>query len=124
MSGRLSSFVWGGIVGLAIGVLYAPKSGKETRDELKQRADEYLEQGLEGYEVQKDRVLEAVEAGRQSAADKSEELRGKVQETRDKLRAQVDLAAETAKEKINAATGKVREITDSPTDNPAPEVQE
>ena len=113
-SGRLSSFVWGGLIGLAVGVLYAPKSGKETRDELKKRADEYLEQGLEEYEVQKDRVLEAVEMGRQTAVDTSEDLKNKIQETRDKLKAQVDAAAETAKEKINAAAGKVRDVSETP----------
>ena len=120
MSGRFSSFIWGGLIGLAIGVLYAPKAGKETREDLKKRADEYLEQGLEGYEAQKDRVLEAVEVGRQSAVDKSEELKSRVQETRDKLKAQVDAAAEAAKEKINTAAGKVRDITEAP----APESQE
>ena len=120
MSGRLSSFVWGGLIGLAVGVLYAPKSGKETRDDLKKRADEYLEQGLEEYEVQKDRVLEAVEMGRRSAIDTSEDLKSKIQETRDKLKAQVDAAAEAAKEKISAAAGKVRDVTETP----APEAPE
>lgn len=114
MSGRLSSFVWGGLMGLAVGVLYAPKSGKETRNDLKKRADEYLEQGMEEYEAQKDRVLEAVEMGRQAAVDTSEDLKGKIQETRDKLKAQVDAAAESAKEKINTAAGKVRDVTERP----------
>src|SRR3972149_1362418 len=112
MSGRLFSFVWGWLIGLAIGILYAPKSGKETREDLRKRTDEFLELGLENYNVQKERVLEAVEGGRKSAGETSEDLKTKKQETRDKLKAQVDAAAEAAREKINVAAGKVRDMTE------------
>lgn len=109
MRTRFSAFLWGGLIGAAVGILYAPKSGRETRDELRHRADELLEQGLDSYETQKDKVLEAVDVGRQGAIEKSEELKSKIIETRDRLKAQVDAAAESAKEKINLAVSKAED---------------
>jgi gas vesicle protein len=109
VANRFSAFLWGGLIGAAIGVLYAPRPGKETREELRRRADELMDEGMENYEEQKGRVLEAVETGRQSAVEKSEELKGRILETRDRLKAQVDAAAEQAKEKINTAVSQAEE---------------
>ncbi len=115
MTGRFSSFIWGGLVGLAVGILYAPRSGEETREELKKRADEYFEQGMHEFDDQKERVVEVVESGRKTAQEKGKELKTKVQETRERLKEQVDTAAEAAREKINLAASKVREITEAST---------
>jgi len=80
----LSSFLLGLGVGVGIGMLFAPKSGQETRDMLKNKADEgteYLKQrgtefrqsasewvdkGKEAINRQKDHFSDAVEAGRQA----------------------------------------------------------
>ena len=35
-------FLFGALVGVGIGVLFAPKSGKETRKELKEKFDELV----------------------------------------------------------------------------------
>jgi gas vesicle protein len=35
-------FILGGLVGAAIGVLFAPKSGKDTREELMEESDDLL----------------------------------------------------------------------------------
>ena len=42
-SNFLMGFIIGAITGVAIGFLYAPKSGKETRELLKQKAGEVKE---------------------------------------------------------------------------------
>jgi gas vesicle protein len=60
--------------------MLAPKSGKETRAQL------FGEGGL-GDQV--DRVKGALGAGKESAADQSEELKRKIEETRERLRRQV-----------------------------------
>ncbi|MDR1926107.1 MAG: YtxH domain-containing protein [Endomicrobium sp.] len=39
----LWTFILGGLVGAAIGVLYAPKSGKETRRSLKKFSEEIID---------------------------------------------------------------------------------
>jgi gas vesicle protein len=36
-------FLLGSMVGLAVGVLFAPKSGKDTREDLKEESDDLIE---------------------------------------------------------------------------------
>jgi len=83
----LSSFLLGLGVGVAVGMLFAPKSGEETRELLKSKAGEsgdYLKQrgaelkdsasgwvdkGKEAVNRQKDTINEAMEAGKQAYRD-------------------------------------------------------
>ena len=80
----LASFVLGVGVGVGLGLLFAPKSGEETRGLLKDKADEgkeylkrrgtelrdsageIIERGKEVISRQKDTLAEAVEAGKQA----------------------------------------------------------
>jgi len=80
-------FLSGAIAGAAIGLLLAPKSGKETRAQL------FGEGGISG---QVDRLKGAVGAGKDSAADQSEALKRKIEETRERLRRQMDVGGEDA----------------------------
>jgi gas vesicle protein len=74
---RRGGFILGALAGAAAGLLLAPKSGKETRQQLL---------GDGGMGEQMDRVKKALGAGRDSAADQSEALRQKIEETRERLR--------------------------------------
>ena len=83
----LSSFLLGLGVGVAIGMLFAPKSGEETRELIKNKAGEggeYLKQrgselkdtasgwadkGREAVGKQKENLNEAMEAGKQAYRD-------------------------------------------------------
>ena len=83
----LSSFLFGLGVGVAIGILFAPKSGQETRElirnkagegqdflkqrseELRQNAAEWVEKGKEAINKQRDNFADAMEAGRQAYRD-------------------------------------------------------
>jgi gas vesicle protein len=87
---RRGGFIFGALIGAGAGLLLAPKSGKEMRRQL-------LGDGGVGSQV--DRVKKAVGAGRESAADQSEELRQKIEETRERLRSQAggdDTGAQSA----------------------------
>jgi gas vesicle protein len=84
---RRGGFLVGAIAGAVIGLLLAPKSGKETRTRL------FGEGGLGG---QIDRLKGAVGAGKDSAADQSEALKHKIEETRERLRRQMDVSGEDA----------------------------
>jgi gas vesicle protein len=84
---KLSYFFLGLGVGVAIGILFAPKSGEETREFLKSKADEgkeYLkrrgeelrtsavdlvDRGKSAVSRQKDQIAAAVEAGKQAYRD-------------------------------------------------------
>ena len=48
MKGLVIGLLAGGAIGAAIALLYAPKSGKELRADLKDKADDLLD-GAEGY---------------------------------------------------------------------------
>ena len=85
--GRRGGLLLGVAAGVAIGLLVAPKSGKETRALL------FGESGLGG---QVGRFKGALGAGKDSAADQSEALRRKIEETRERLRQQMDLGGEEA----------------------------
>jgi gas vesicle protein len=80
----LSAFLLGLGVGVGIGMLFAPKSGQETREliknktgegadflkargvELKQTASEWVDKGKEAIGKQRDTLADAVEAGKQA----------------------------------------------------------
>ena len=80
-------FLVGATAGAAIGLLLAPKSGKETRSQLF---------GEGGIGSQVDRLKGAVGAGKDSAAGQSEALKRKIEETRERLRRQMDVDGEDA----------------------------
>ena len=126
---RLRTFVLGGAVGALVGILLAPRSGRELRGSLANRAGEARERGRERYfgaqEQMRDRLAEAREGSRNLRPDvadlggtpdpeeetetprprlrdvskdvvvggeetadveRSEELRRKIRETRERLR--------------------------------------
>ncbi len=81
---KISYFLVGMGIGALIGILFAPKSGEETREylsqkaeegkeyaqkkarELRERADEVIERGKQVAGRQKDQISAAVEAGREA----------------------------------------------------------
>ncbi len=83
----LSSFLLGLGVGVGLGMLFAPKSGSETREiiknkagegteylkqrgvEFKQTAAEWVDKGKEALNRQKGNLADAMEAGRQAYRD-------------------------------------------------------
>jgi gas vesicle protein len=83
----LSSFLLGLGVGVGIGMLFAPKSGQETRDMLKNRAgdgadylkqrgsefrqsaSEWVDKGKEAVNRQRENISDAMEAGKQAYRD-------------------------------------------------------
>src|SRR5436309_847853 len=77
-SNGLGWFLAGLGIGALVGVLYAPKAGKETREDLvngareameqgRQKASEYADQSRQYYEQGKQRANELVEQGKEQA---------------------------------------------------------
>ncbi len=84
---KLSFFAFGLGLGLAIGVLFAPKSGEETRefirgkadegkdylrrrsDELRDQAEDVIDRGRTVVNRQRENLSAAVEAGKQAYRD-------------------------------------------------------
>ncbi|HET6515173.1 MAG TPA: YtxH domain-containing protein [Thermodesulfovibrionales bacterium] len=88
----LLSFLLGGMVGAGVALLLAPKSGKETREQIKELAEdvrgktgEYVEQvkgkmtasldkGKDFFEEKKSIITRAVEAGKEAYEKEKERL--------------------------------------------------
>jgi len=88
-----SGLIVGFLVGIASAFLYAPKSGKELREELKEKLDvvpttffAFLESIVDlvvsiidflkiSFQEQREKLTHAVESGMQAAKGKSEELK-------------------------------------------------
>ncbi len=83
---KITFFLVGLGVGALVGILFAPKSGEETRDyltqkaeegreyaqrkarELRERAEDLVERGKQVAQKQKDSISAAVDAGREAYA--------------------------------------------------------
>src|SRR5262249_9187262 len=90
ISNNVIYFLVGGAIGAAIALLFAPKSGAETRaligdkaregreyltaksQELKEQAATYVDKGREVINTQKDRLTSALEAGKQAYREEKE----------------------------------------------------
>lgn len=110
--GGLGSFVLGALVGAGLALLFAPKSGAETQEELREQAhklrtaaeervreaqrqlEERLDDVRDGVQTRFDGVKEAVNAGRAAASDARSDLEKKLQRSKAAYRAGVQAARE------------------------------
>lgn len=115
----LGWFLAGLGIGALVGVLYAPKSGKETREDLKaqaldarekaatlaqqaqDKAGVYAEQGRQQLNDYVDRGRDYYDRGRTQWAQYVEKGKGLVQEHHDKLSAAMDSAREAYTQTTN-----------------------
>ncbi len=75
----------GGLIGMALGILFAPRSGKEMREDITRRADELLVKAKEEYgkavgksKTSCDSSVNTSENPEASAKEKAAQLEGKV----------------------------------------------
>jgi gas vesicle protein len=108
--GGISAFLWGGLIGAGLALLFAPRSGAETREELQRGAERLREQAEDAVrgaqaamaetvdEVREevtgrvDQAREAFEAGRQAALDSRARVEARVRQSGERVRAGVDAA--------------------------------
>lgn len=89
---RFSYFFLGLGIGVAVGVLFAPKSGSETRELIREKADE-------GKEYLRRRGTEL----RETAFEAVERSKTAVQRRRENLTAAVDAGVAAYREKVSAS---------------------
>lgn len=84
------SFALGAALGAGLALLFAPKSGTETRtyireksEEIRDKSSDFLEKGKDVLDDQKEKVYSAIEAGKTA-----------YQETRDRILGHSDKSAE------------------------------
>jgi len=83
----VKGLVMGGLVGVVFGILYAPKSGKETREDIARKTEDLLVKARQEYEQALDKSKRAYDVAVKrlkevevSAIEKVEEVEGKVEE--------------------------------------------
>lgn len=119
-SGGIGSFLVGALVGAGLALLFAPQTGEETQEEIRERAkklrsvaeerikeaQQVLELRLEGVREELhervDQIKEAVDSGRQAAV----EARGDLSDKLDRSKAAYRAGIEAAREAGQALEGK------------------
>lgn len=86
-SRRRGGFAAGALIGGLTALFATPLTGKEARERLRDALSSGGSCPLRG---QVDRLRDAMGAGKESAADQSEALKCKIEETRARLRQQMD----------------------------------
>jgi gas vesicle protein len=113
MSNRTTDFLTGlligGLIGAALGVLYAPKSGKETREDIGRKSEEWMAKAKEEYDAAVERSKKIYDATvsrlrsiEEAAKEKAGDLEGKVSE----------LAAQ-GKASLQENTGRLKRAIDA-----------
>ncbi len=108
--GVLGAFLLGGLIGAALGLLFAPRSGKETREAIAEGAEKYWAEGKDLYDTGVTKVTEVYESGREVASEKTEELRAKIDTARDRLKEQVEGVSDTARAKVAEVAPAAKDV--------------
>jgi len=104
----VKGLVIGGLVGAAIGILFAPKSGKETRQDIADKADELLTKAKEEYEKAAEKSKAAYETAVKqlknaegTAKEKVEEMAETFADNKNRLKKAFDAGVEAYREEKN-----------------------
>lgn len=89
---KFSYFFLGLGIGVAVGILFAPKSGAETRELLKERAEEGKEYVKRRSAELRDSTVEAYEKGKEAVIKQKEQLAAAVEAGKAAYREKVQTA--------------------------------
>ena len=79
------AFVIGGLIGAGLGFLFAPRTGRETREKIKERGRGARGKLRDAFETIREEAKGLAEAGK----EKFSEVRGKVQESIGRIKKKV-----------------------------------
>jgi gas vesicle protein len=113
MSDRDGDFVKGlligGILGAVAGILFAPKSGKETREDIARKADELVTKAKEEYEEALERSKKTYEA----AVGRLKELETSAREKVEETEARVSKLASQGREALQESKNRLKKAIDA-----------
>lgn len=114
--GLLVGFLAGGMVGAVLALLYAPKSGKELRGDIKIKTDGYLDEADKYLSDAKDKAKDLINEGKRKseklindAKTKSDELLRDAQKIFNDAKAKVAESAATGKETLGGESGRLKD---------------
>ncbi|HEY9089119.1 MAG TPA: YtxH domain-containing protein [Anaerolineaceae bacterium] len=102
---RFSAFVWGALIGAGVALLTARRTGEETRQMLKERQSELMNQANDLAKTAREKAVEKVE----EVKTRAEQLQ---YEAQDRGRNLVEQAKVAARGYVESAAGAVHEAAD------------
>lgn len=105
----LKGLVIGGLIGAVLGVLYAPKSGKETREDIARKTEELLVKAREEYE----QTLEKSKRAYEVAVKRLKEVEISAKEKVEEVESKVEALTERGKETLLDGKGRLKRAIDA-----------
>jgi gas vesicle protein len=106
----IAGFGLGTLVGTVIGLLIAPKSGRELRADIAEYGrdayDKVKDTGREAYEKGRERARHAYEAGREKAGEYSSVVKDKASDVREQLSSTAHRFGEAVRAGVERARGE------------------
>lgn len=99
----------GGLIGAALGILYAPKSGRETREDIAKKAEELRVKAKEEYELALDKSRKAYEAAVKRLREAEVTAKEKVEE----VESRVEALTERGRETLLESKGRLKRAIDA-----------
>jgi gas vesicle protein len=111
----LLGFIAGAAVGAALGVLFAPRSGKETRERIKRTVtdgkddvDEFIDEAREQWSRTKGKAMDAATMTKEEVSDLIRFLFEEGKDLKDRLKDDVEESADDVARKAGKAADNVR----------------
>ena len=101
IEGFVKGIILGGLIGAAIGILYAPQSGRKTRKDINNKAEELLSKAKEEYVTALKKSGKAYESAVKQLKQLESSTKEKVEEREEK----VDQLTELGKEALHDTKG-------------------
>lgn len=108
-NGFLIGLIAGSALGAIVGLLYAPKSGKELRDDIRAKSNEYLDDADQYIQDAKVKAKDLINEGKKKseelivdAKSKSEELLKEAQKIFDEAKSKTSKTVSEKKENLEA----------------------
>jgi gas vesicle protein len=99
----------GGLIGAVLGILYAPKSGKETREDIARKTEDLMARAREEYELALEKSKKAYEA----AVKRLKEAEMSAKEKVEKVESKVEELTERGKETLLDGKGRLKRAIDA-----------
>ncbi|MFC2103500.1 YtxH domain-containing protein [Bacteroidota bacterium] len=113
--GVIIGFLTGGALGAALALLYAPKTGRELREEIKSKKDDYLDEAEKYLADAKDKAIDLINDGKKKserlikdAKSKSDDLIKDAEKVLVDARSKTDELLKTGKEKVDQKSGQIK----------------
>lgn len=103
IEGFIKGIILGGLIGAAIGILYAPQSGRKTRKDMNRKAEEFLTKVQKEYEA----TLKKSGKAYKSAVRQLKHLESSAKEKAGKVEEKVDQLTELGKEAFLDTKGQL-----------------